>query len=123
LIELEQWKGWSTNDEGDLFFYKEYKLNLFDLNLNFRYVDGGPILRFLDSENNISKLIAYCQDGDQYGVYDWYETQFYLNDSGRIYLENNYTPPKEFDIFDAWEAIAEYDAEKDFHDDDFGMIP
>jgi hypothetical protein len=123
LIELEQWKGWSTNDEGDLFFNKEYKLNLFDLNLNFRYVDGGPILRFLDSENNISKLIAYCQDGDQDGVYDWYETQFYLNDSGRIYLENNYTPPKEFDIFDAWEAIAEYDAEKDFHDDDFGMIP
>jgi DNA polymerase III epsilon subunit-like protein len=123
LIELDEWKGWSTNEEGDLFFNKEYKLNLFDLNLNFRYVDGGPILRFLDSENNISKLIAYCQDGDQYGVYDWYETQFYLNDSGRIYLENNYTPPKEFDIFDAWEAIAEYEAEKNFHDDDFGMIP
>jgi DNA polymerase III epsilon subunit-like protein len=123
LIELGEWKGWSTNDEGDLFFNEEFKLNLFDLKLDFSYVDGGPILRFLDSENHISKLIAYCQDGDQDGVYDWYETQFYVNDSGRIYLENNYTPPKEFDIFDAWEAIAEYEAEKNFHDDDFGMIP
>jgi DNA polymerase III subunit epsilon len=119
LIELDQWKSWSTNEEGDLFFNEEFKLNLFDLKLDFSYLDGGPILRFLDSQNNISKLIAYCQDGDQDGVYDWYETQFYLNDSGRIYLENNYTPPKEFDIFDAWEAIAEYDAEKGFPDDDF----
>ena len=118
LIELDQWKGWSANEEGDLFFNKEFKLNLFDLNLNFRYVDGGPILRFLDSENNISKLIAYCQDGDQYGVYDWYETQFYIDDLGKIFLDNKYCPPKEFDIFDAWEAIAEYNAEKDFPDFD-----
>jgi DNA polymerase-3 subunit epsilon len=122
LIELGEWKGWSTNDEGDLFFNEEFKLNLFDLKLDFSYVDGGPILRFLDSEDHISKLIAYCQDGDQYGVYDWYETQFYIDDSGKIYLENNYTPPKEFDIFDAWEAIAEYDAEKDFPDFDIDRM-
>ena len=89
MIELDQWKGWSTNDEGDLFFNEEFKLNLFDLKLDFSYVDGGPILRFLNSEDHISKLIAYCQDGDQDRVYDWYETQFYIDDSGKIYLENN----------------------------------
>ena len=124
LIELGEWGGWTTNDDGDLFYYKKFKLNIFDLNLNFPFVDGGPIIRFLDSNNQISKLIAYCQDGDEDGrIDDWYQTIFYLNDKGMIFLENNYVPPKEFDIFDAWEAIAEYDAEKNFQDDDFGMIP
>ena len=122
LIELGQWKGWSTNEKGDLFFKNDFKFNLLDLNLDFRYVDGGPILRFLDSENNISKLIAYCQDGDQDGVYDWYDTQFYIDDLGKIYLENNYTPPREFDIFDAWEALAEYEAEKNSQFDDFDRM-
>ena len=124
LIELGEWGGWTTNDDGDLFYYKKFKLNIFDLNLNFPFVDGGPIIRFLDSNNQISKLIAYCQDGDEDGrIDDWYQTIFYLNDKGRIFLESNYSPPKEFDIFDAWEAIAEYEAEKNFQDDDFGMIP
>jgi hypothetical protein len=118
LIELDEWKGWSTSEEGDLFFNNEFKINIFDLDLNDSYV-GDPILRFLDSENNISKLIAYCQDGDEDGrIHDWYETQFYLDDSGKIFLENNYKPQKEFDMFDAWEAISEYHAEKVFPDFD-----
>ncbi len=124
LIELGEWGGWTTNEDGDLFYDEKFKLNIFDLNLNFPFVDGGPIIRFLDSDNQISKLIAYCQDGDEDGrIDDWYQTIFYLNDKGRIFLESNYSPPKEFDIFDAWEAIAEYEAEKNFSDDDFGMIP
>ena len=124
LIELGEWGGWTTNEDGDLFYDEKFKLNIFDLNLNFPFVDGGPIIRFLDSNNQISKLIAYCQDGDEDGrIDDWYQTIFYLNDKGRIFLESNYSPPKEFDIFDAWEAIAEYEAEKNFQDDDFGMIP
>ena len=124
LIELGEWGGWTTNEDGDLFYDEKFKLNIFDLNLNFPFVDGGPIIRFLDSDNQISKLIAYCQDGDEDGrIDDWYQTIFYLNDKGRIFLESNYSPPKEFDIFDAWEAIAEYEAEKNFQDDEFGMIP
>jgi hypothetical protein len=55
----------------------------------------------LNSDNQISKLIAYCQDGDEDGrIDDWYQPIFYINNNGRIFLKNNYSPPKELDIFD-----------------------
>ena len=50
--------------------------------------------------------------------FDGYSTLFYIDDTGRIFIENNIPKPKEFDIFDAWEAIADYEAEKNFQDDD-----
>jgi hypothetical protein len=102
LIELNEWRGWTTNDVGDLYFDEKFKLNIFELNLDFPFVNGDPILRFLDSDNQISKLIAYCQDGDEDGrIDDWYQTIFYLNDKGRIFLENNFLPQREFDKLDA----------------------
>lgn len=124
LLGLGTWNGWTSNEDGDLFFEGNYKLNIFDLNLNIKYVDGDPIFRIVDSEKEISKLIAYCQDGDEDGwINDWYETLFYINDKGYFYLENKQLPQKEFDIFDAYEAIAEFDAENNAFDQDFYLIP
>lgn len=95
LIELSEWGLWTTNEDGDLFFDEKFKLNIFDLNLNFPFIDGDPIIRFLDATNQISKLVSYCQDGDEDGrIDDWYQTIFYINNKGRIFLENNYSSPK-----------------------------
>lgn len=93
LLHLDGWNGWTTNDEGDLFFNKEYKVNIFKLNFNFPFIDDS-IIRFFDSDKNVSKLIAYCQDGDEDGrIDDWYQTIFYINDKGRIFLDNKYCQP------------------------------
>jgi DNA polymerase-3 subunit epsilon len=104
LLHLDCWNGWTTNENGDLLFKEEFKLNIFELNFDFPFLDD-PIIRFFDSDTNISKLIAYCQDwfGDQDGcIEDWYQTLFYLDVDGRIFLECDFTPPNEIDILDLW---------------------
>lgn len=128
LLHLDSWKGWTTNDDGDLFFNEKYKLNIFELNLNFPFVDGGPIIRFFDSNTKISKLIAYCQDGDYMGegyvsIVDWYTTLFYIDDDGKIYLEDKSPSKEPFNIVDAIEAVAEWEAEQNFQDRDIDMYP
>jgi DNA polymerase-3 subunit epsilon len=83
LIELDEWKGWKIKSNGDLFFYENFKINIFDLNLDF---DNGYIM---DSESNISKLITEYGDCDEFGVFGWHTTLFYIDEKGGIYLENN----------------------------------
>ena len=103
--------------------YLQNKLNIFDLNLNFPFVYGDPIIRFLASDNQISKVIAYCQDGDEDGrIDDWYQTIFYLNRNGKIFLENNNPSGKEVEEMDPWGLIADFEADKDFRDGLFDMI-
>jgi hypothetical protein len=123
LIELVEWADWTINEEGDLYYDKNIKLNIFDLNLNFTFASGDPIIRFLASDNQISKVIAYCQDGDEDGrIDDWYQTIFYLNRNGKIFLENNNPPCKEVEEMDPWGLIADFEADKDFRDGLFDMI-
>lgn len=126
LLGVEIWKGWRTNIEGDLLFNEKFRLNIYDLNLTVSFVGGGPI-RMIDSLGGITKVIAYCQDGDSddghVWFYDYYATLFYLDDEGRIFLENKQQPPADYDFFDALADLAEDQSQRDFFDQEYGLIP
>jgi DNA polymerase-3 subunit epsilon len=123
IIGLNEWNDWNIDDAGNLSFQRKLLLNIFDLNLTKSYSESWDPL-ILNSDSCISKIIIYCYDADHEGLnFEGHITLFYIDKKGKMFLENNYPSPKEFDMFDAWEAIAEYNAEKDFQDDDFDMIP
>jgi DNA polymerase III epsilon subunit-like protein len=116
-IGLNEWNDWVIKD-GNLSFRGNLPVNIFEINLTYSYSDlRDPLI--LNSDSCISKIIIHGYDADHEGVnFDGYSTLFYIDDTGRIFIENNIPKSKEFDIFDAWEAIADYEAEKNFQDDD-----
>ena len=117
-IGLNEWHGWSIDDDGNLSFERKYLVNIFDLKLTIPHSESWEPL-ILKSDSCISKIIIFCYDADHLGLnFEGYITLFYIETKGKMFLENNYPSPKEFDMFDAWELIAEYDAEKDFPDFD-----
>jgi DNA polymerase III epsilon subunit-like protein len=99
------WKGWTLKNSYNLCFKNNIVINLTAI-LNSWFGGAFEHCDFLiydSTERDISKLICvleYPEDdpGDAY----YSKTVFYFNDKGKIFLENNYIPPKEFEIWETY---------------------
>jgi DNA polymerase-3 subunit epsilon len=122
LIGLSEWKGWNIDNDGLISFQGNLILDCYKLKINIPY-SGSWEPFILNSESWISKVIIYCYDADHLGLnFEGYFTLFYIDEKGKIYLENNYPPEKEVETIDPWGLIAEFEADKDFRDGLFDMI-
>jgi hypothetical protein len=110
-IGKNSWNGWAIDNDGNLFFQSKFRVNIFHLKIDTGCSETW-YPRILNSSSSISKTLLYCYDADHMGLnFEGYITAFYIDSHGKMFFENNFNQPEEFDELDAWYAIAEMNAE------------